>query len=170
MTLYVSKWFSLVLTLLIATGVFFGVYTNAFAHHCGGAAFGHPGGLDFQCPESDSGGVDDEDDSGGVDDESDTGQKTNQISGSGFKLIDPVNKSIADIFRAVLDIIMVFAVPIIVFFIIYAGFLYVTAGGSEDKVKKASKALLYAVIGGVIVLGANVLLEVITNTINFVAN
>ena len=63
---------------------------------------------------------------------------------------------------------MVFAVPIILFFIVWAGFLYVTAQGKPDQISKANKALLYAVVGGLIVLGAKVLLEVITNTINAV--
>lgn len=71
-----------------------------------------------------------------------------------------------DIANAVLDILMVFAVPIILFFIVWAGFLYVTANGNETQISKATKALMYAVIGGVIVLGSKVLLEVITNTVD----
>jgi len=63
------------------------------------------------------------------------------------------------------DIILVFAIPFIVFFIIYAGFLYVTAQGNPEKIQKAHAALLYALIGGMLILGANVLLYVITNTI-----
>lgn len=82
-----------------------------------------------------------------------------------IELRNPVDMSIEGIFRAILDIIMVFAIPIIVFFIIWAGFLYVTATGNPEQIQKAHKALLYAIIGGLIVLGANILLEVITNTI-----
>ena len=90
---------------------------------------------------------------------------TKPIQGN-IQLFDPLGgKSLEDIFRSILDIIMVFAVPIILFFIVWAGFLYVTAGGKQEQVTKASRALLYAVIGGVLVLGAKVLLEVITNTI-----
>ena len=74
--------------------------------------------------------------------------------------------TINDIANAILDILMIFAVPIILFFIVWAGFLYVTAGGNQDRITKATKALMYAVIGGVIVLGAKVLLEVINNTIS----
>ena len=48
-------------------------------------------------------------------------------SGGGVVLFDPIDKSIEDIFLAILDIILVFAIPIILFFIIWAGFLYVTA-------------------------------------------
>ncbi len=86
--------------------------------------------------------------------------------GEGVSLIDPTgNKTIPQIFQALLDILMVFAVPIILFFIIWAGFLYVTAAGNAEQIKKAHNALLYALIGGLLVLGANVLLAVISNTI-----
>lgn len=81
-------------------------------------------------------------------------------------LINPLgNQSLIGFFESILDVIMIFAVPIIVFFIIYAGFLYVTAQGNESKVSTAHMALLYAVIGGVIILGARVILAVISGTI-----
>ena len=75
------------------------------------------------------------------------------------------NQSLIGFFESILDVIMIFAVPIIVFFIIYAGFLYVTAQGNESKVSTAHMALLYSVIGGVIILGARVILAVISGTI-----
>ena len=53
-----------------------------------------------------------------------------------------------------------------VFFIIYAGFLFVTAGGNEDKHKSAKKAILYAVIGTAILLGAQALAKILEATIN----
>lgn len=85
-------------------------------------------------------------------------------------LFDPICKSVKDIFLAILDIIMVFAVPIVLFFIVWAGFLYVTARGNEAQLEKATRALTYAVVGGLLVLGAKVLLEVITNTIEVFTN
>ena len=54
---------------------------------------------------------------------------------------------------------------IVVIMIIYAGFMYVTAAGNETKVKNAHTALLYAVIGAAILLGARVLAGVIKATI-----
>lgn len=68
------------------------------------------------------------------------------------------------------DAILILVVPIIVFFIIYAGFLYVTARGNSEAVSKAHRALLYAVIGGVIVLGATVLTSVIEGTVDAIRN
>jgi len=55
---------------------------------------------------------------------------------------------------SILNVVMIIATPIIVFFIIYAGFMYVTARGNPEKIQQASKALTYGVIGGVIIAGS----------------
>lgn len=68
--------------------------------------------------------------------------------------------------NALLDVIMIFAVPLIVFMIIYAGFLFVMDRGSEQNLKQAKNALLYAVIGGLLILGAQALLAVIQGTVD----
>ncbi len=73
--------------------------------------------------------------------------------------------SIPKLLQLILDIILIFATPIIVFFIIYSGFLFVTAQGNDAQLTKAKTALLWTVIGGVIVLGANVLLDVLIATV-----
>ena len=75
------------------------------------------------------------------------------------------DKTIQDFFLDLLDVLLVFALPIIVFFIIYAGFLYVTARGNAEQVKIASRALLYSVLGGVIILGARLILALIQGTV-----
>ena len=73
--------------------------------------------------------------------------------------------SIEGLFQAILDIMLALSVPIIVFFIIYSGFQYVVAQGNEDKLKKANQMLLWSIIGGLIILGARVIFEVISGTI-----
>ncbi len=78
--------------------------------------------------------------------------------------------SIVQLFEILLSILLIFAVPIIVFFIVYAGFLYVTARGNTETISRAHKALLYAVIGGLLILGANVLIDVIQGTVDAVQN
>lgn len=66
---------------------------------------------------------------------------------------------------AVLNIIIVIATPIVVIFIILAGFQYVTARGDATKVKNATQALTYSVIGGVLIIGAVAIAEIIKNLI-----
>ena len=64
------------------------------------------------------------------------------------------------------DIIQIIIVPFIVVFIIYAGFMYVTARGNSENIKQATQALIYAVIGAVIILGAEIIGGIIANTAN----
>ncbi len=73
--------------------------------------------------------------------------------------------SIQDLLIAILNIIVILMIPIIVFFIILAGFKYVTARGNATQIEEATRALLYAIIGGVLVLGASAISAIIANTV-----
>lgn len=86
---------------------------------------------------------------------------------SSVTLQNPIKAtSIVALFQIILDIVLVFAVPLVVFFIIYAGFLYVTARGNASTIESAHSALLYALIGGLLILGARVLIDVIQGTVD----
>lgn len=86
---------------------------------------------------------------------------------SSVELTNPLkSESLIEFFQDILDVILVFAVPIIVFFIIYAGFKFVMAQGEPGALGDAKRALLYAIIGGVIILGAYVILAVIGGTVD----
>jgi hypothetical protein len=86
---------------------------------------------------------------------------------SATKLQNPLTfDSFGEFFIALIDILIIFAIPIIVLMIIYAGFLYVMARGSEEQVTKASRALTYAVLGGLLILGAELILKVIQGTVS----
>ncbi len=88
-------------------------------------------------------------------------------SGGSITLTNPLAaNSLTEFFMSILSILLIFAVPLIVLYIIFAGFRYVMAQGKPEEVKKASLALLYAVIGGLIILGANIILAVIQGTID----
>lgn len=87
--------------------------------------------------------------------------------GTGVGLRNPLgNKDLMAFLQDILDVIMVFAVPLIVFMIIYAGFLFVMDRGSDKNLAQAKRALLYAVIGGVIILGAQAILMVVQGTVD----
>lgn len=87
---------------------------------------------------------------------------------SGVKLLNPLAgiNSLQGFIIAIIEILLVLAIPVIAFFIIYAGFLYVTARGNPEKVTAAHKALTWAVVGGVVILGAFIIVNVISGTIN----
>lgn len=86
--------------------------------------------------------------------------------GASVTLNNPLgNKTLIDFFNDLLDAVLVLVVPVIIFFIILAGFKYVTARGNASKIEEAHKALLYGILGGVIVIGAKALLVVIKGTV-----
>lgn len=74
--------------------------------------------------------------------------------------------SITDLLVAVLNVMIIIATPIVVFFIIYAGFLYVTAKGKVEQIQQASRALTYGVIGGVIIIGSIAITQIVQNVVN----
>ena len=65
-----------------------------------------------------------------------------------------------------LNIIITIAVPIVVLAIVYSGFLFVTAQGNETKLEKAKKVIVWTLIGGVLVLGAQVVATAIQGTVD----
>lgn len=70
----------------------------------------------------------------------------NQLSGG--------QTSFRGIILTVVNFFLTFLGLLTVVMVIYGGFLYVTAGGSEDNVGKAKKILLYSVIGIVIIVAS----------------
>ena len=81
--------------------------------------------------------------------------------------LKPGNDSLASFVQTILNsVVMPIGAIICAFFIIYAGFLFVTARGNEDKLKDAKSALLNAVIGTAILLGAAAISTIISKTID----
>ncbi len=82
------------------------------------------------------------------------------------QLVNPLKvTSIEGLLVAILNILIIIAIPLIVFYIIYAGFLYVTARGNAAQVEQATRALTYAIIGGVLILGAVALAGIVKNLV-----
>jgi hypothetical protein len=87
-------------------------------------------------------------------------------SGTTVTLTNYLNVStIEELLEAILTILITLATPIIVFFIIYGGYLYVTARGNPEQIKTATTALTYAIIGGVIIIGAVAIGAIIGNLV-----
>lgn len=78
--------------------------------------------------------------------------------------------TLEDLVQALLTVLIIIAAPIVVIFIILAGFKYVTAQGDPGKLEEAKKALLYAIIGGILIIGATAIFEIIVNTIDAFRN
>ncbi|MES3005422.1 MAG: hypothetical protein V4664_00555 [Patescibacteria group bacterium] len=75
------------------------------------------------------------------------------------------NKDLASFLESLLRIVFLLGTMIAVFFIVYAGFKYVMAQGDPAKLKSAHSMLLWACVGTAILLGAQVIADVIANTV-----
>lgn len=67
---------------------------------------------------------------------------------------------IAAFLQAVVEI----SLPILTLFIVYAGFLFVTARGNEAQLEKAKHNFFWVIIGAILILGAWVLATLIAST------
>jgi hypothetical protein len=91
---------------------------------------------------------------------------TNSIAGETRSITNPIDaKDINELILKVIQVVVIFLMPVIVLCIMYAGFLYVTAAGNAEKVSHAHNALLWSIVGGVIILGAELIIQVIQGTI-----
>ncbi len=82
------------------------------------------------------------------------------------KLENPLKfDNFEDFLTAILEVIIILATPIVIFFIIYAGYLYVTARGNASQIEQATRALTYAIIGGVLIIGAVAIAEIVKNLV-----
>ena len=79
------------------------------------------------------------------------------VPGHGSGIQNPLKfDTFTEFLTTLLNIIITIAVPIVVLAIVYSDFLFVTAQGNETKLEKAKKVMVWRLIGGVLVLGAQV--------------
>jgi heme/copper-type cytochrome/quinol oxidase subunit 2 len=74
--------------------------------------------------------------------------------------------TIPEFIDKILEMVVTIGGPIVVFFIIYSGFLFVVARGNPEKISTAKTTLFWTIIGAVIVLGALVISTAISGTID----
>ncbi len=86
--------------------------------------------------------------------------------GQGGGITNPLQVcSVAGLVEAVANVVMKIGFMVAVVFIIYSGFLYVSARGSEEKLKKAHSTFTWTIIGTAVILGASVIAVVIKSTV-----
>ena len=72
--------------------------------------------------------------------------------------------SLEDMLQAILQAVVQLGAIILVIAIVYVGFKFVVAQGNEEKLTEARSALVWTVIGGLILLGAQAISLVIQET------
>ena len=80
------------------------------------------------------------------------------------------SNSIQCLISDILKIVTNLGAVIAVFFIIYSGFMFITAQGDTKKIADARSTFLYTVIGTAILLGAWGLSTIISTTIGKITN
>lgn len=86
--------------------------------------------------------------------------------GPSTELKNPIKvDSIEQFLSTLLEVVVKIAGPIVVLMIVYSGFLLVKAQGNPDELKTAKKAIMWTVIGAVIVLGAFAISKAIEGTV-----
>jgi len=83
------------------------------------------------------------------------------------KIVNPLGttSSIPALIKTILEGVIKIGMPIIVLAIIYCGFLFVSAQGKPESIKKAKDALLYTLIGAAILLGSWAIAQLIVDTV-----
>jgi len=95
-------------------------------------------------------------------------QTTNTGTTEATKLDNPIKgvKDIPTLVEKLLRIVLKIGAPLVALAIIYTGYLFIAAQGKPDKIKDAKNALLFTLIGALILLGAYVIAESVVGTIN----
>lgn len=94
-------------------------------------------------------------------------QLSGSQGGSRGVIDNPINvNTLADFIDKLLEIVVQVGLPVLVVAVVYVGFLFVSARGSEDGLKKAKSSFLTVVIGAAIVLGAFVISSAIKSTVD----
>lgn len=72
--------------------------------------------------------------------------------------------NVQELMVTLLDAAITIAIPIIVLFVIYAGFTYVTARGNTSKIERAHKTLGWSLVGAGVLIGAKLIAAAIIAT------
>ena len=81
-----------------------------------------------------------------------------------LQLKNPINAgSFAQVVQAFAQLLTKIGIPIAAVFIIWSGFLFVSARGNEDQLKKAKSTFYYTMIGTALLVGAYAIATAIVN-------
>jgi len=89
-----------------------------------------------------------------------------QSGGAGATINNPISATdFTSLLKLILQIVTEIGAIVVVIFIIYSGFLFVTARGNEEKISEAKRALTWTLIGAAILLGANAIALAVQGTV-----
>lgn len=84
-----------------------------------------------------------------------------------IKLQNPIKYgNINDLLLAVVNVVIQYGAILVVLFLVFAGFQFVTAQGNTEKIEHAKKMLVWVVVGAFVLLGVYVIREAVCGTLN----
>jgi len=98
-------------------------------------------------------------------------QATNRPTGASnqqaAKLENPLAfNSIGEFVAGALQALVLIALPIVGFFILLSGFLFISARGNKEQLAKAKTNFMWVIAGSILILGAWALAQLIEGTVN----
>ena len=82
------------------------------------------------------------------------------------KICNPISTDTLNGFiKTLLEGLLKVGIPLVALAVIYCGFLFVSARGNSEKLKKAKDALLYTLIGAAILLGSWAIARLVSDTV-----
>ena len=100
-----------------------------------------------------------------------SGADTVNPSNSSGGLQNPLNvNSLPELLNNILDGLIVIGSILLTLMVVYVGFLFVAARGNEEKISSARQALIWTIVGGLILLGARAISDVIQSTVGTITS
>ncbi|HRN96040.1 MAG TPA: pilin [Candidatus Levybacteria bacterium] len=86
-----------------------------------------------------------------------------RVPGESHPIVDPIgiNLSLSDLINFGLNALFVIAILATLAFLIWGGISWITSGGDKEKLEKARKTIIYAIVGLVVVLLSVVIMNFI---------
>ena len=85
----------------------------------------------------------------------------------GAQLQDPLgNITLYNFLFTILNAVIYILFPVIILMLVYTGFLFVAAQGNPAKIQEARKALVWTIIGALVLLGAKAIALAVQATVD----
>src|SRR3989338_143400 len=86
------------------------------------------------------------------------------VSAASGAIINPIQaQTFGQLVEAIAKAITAIGIPLVAIFLVWSGFLFVTARGNEEQLKRAKATFFWSLVGGAVLIGARALAVAIVN-------
>ncbi len=83
--------------------------------------------------------------------------------------MNPLGTDLMGFVRAILGFVIQLGTVVIIFMVVYVGFLFVKARGNPGELEDARRALMWTVIGALVLLGSQAIATAISDTVKAIS-